>query len=75
MLNSGYSKKIHFLENNISSFTNIGNGKQNFNLDSIANCNSIYFYGVLNDKINGDYNKLPSKKIRKYKLFNWIKTN
>ena len=27
MLNSGYSKKINFLENNISSFTNIGNGK------------------------------------------------
>ena len=62
MLNSGYSKKINFLENNISSFTNIGNGKQNFNLDSIANCNSIYFYGVLNDRINGDFYKLPNRK-------------
>ena len=61
MLNSGYSKKINFLENNIRKFTNIQNGKQNFNLDSIANCNSIYFYGVLNDRINGDYYKLPSK--------------
>ena len=28
MLNSGYSKKINFLDNNISSFTNIGNGKK-----------------------------------------------
>ena len=62
MLNSGYSKKINFLENNIRSFTNIGNGKQNFNLNSISNCNSIYFYGVLNDRINGDYYKLPNKK-------------
>ena len=61
MLNSGYSKKINFLENNVRVFTNIQNGKQNFNLDSIANCNSIYFYGVLNDRINGDYYKLPSK--------------
>ena len=62
MLNSGYSKKINFLENNIKKFTNIQNGKQNFNLDSIANCNSIYFYGVLNDRINGNFYKLPSKK-------------
>ena len=61
MLNSGYSKKI-FLENNIRKFTNIQNGKQNFNLDSIANCNSIYFYGVLNDRIHGDFYKLPHKK-------------
>ena len=62
MLNSGYSKKINFLENNISSFTNIGNGKQKFNLDSISNCNSIYFHGVLNDRINGNFYKLPNKK-------------
>ena len=26
MLNSGYSKKIYFLENNVSEFTNIQNG-------------------------------------------------
>ena len=62
MLNSGYSKKINFLENNVRKFTNIQNGKQNFNLDSISNFNSIYFYGVLNDRINGDFYKLPNKK-------------
>ena len=62
MLNAGYSKKINFLENNVRKFTNIQNGKQNFNLDSISNCNSIYFYGVLNDRINGDFYKLPNKK-------------
>ena len=28
MLNSGYTKKINFLENNIRKFTNIQNGKQ-----------------------------------------------
>ena len=61
MLNSGYIKKINFLENNVRKFTNIANGKQNFNLDSISNCNSIYFYGVLNDRINGNFYKLPSK--------------
>ena len=61
MLNSGYTKKINFLENNVRKFTNIQNGKQNFNLDSIANCNSIYFYGVLNDRIDGNFYKLPSK--------------
>ena len=62
MLNSGYTKNINFLENNERTYTNIGNGKQKFNLDSISNCNSIYFYGVLNDRINGDFYKLPSKK-------------
>ena len=51
MINSGYSKKITYLENNVIEFTNIQNGKQKFNLDSIANCNSIYFYGVSDDRI------------------------
>ena len=36
--------------------------EKNFNLDRISNCNSIYFYGVLNDRINGDFYKLPNKK-------------
>ena len=62
MLNTNYTKKINFLENNVRKFTNIQNGKQNFNLDSIANCNSIYFYGVLNNRIDGDFYKLPNKK-------------
>ena len=57
MLNSGYSKKINFLENNEREFTNIQKGKQKFNVDSIPNCNSIYFYGVLNDRINGNFYK------------------
>ena len=64
MLNSGYSKKINFLENSIRSFTNIQNGEQNLNLNSIANCKSIYIYGVLNDRINGDYYKLPNKRFK-----------
>ena len=62
MLNSGYSKKINFLENNVRKFTNIQRGKHQFNLDSISNCNSIYFYGVLNNRIGGDFYKLPNKK-------------
>ena len=62
MLNSGYSKKMIFLENNARKFTNIQSGKHQFNLDSISNCNSIYFYGVLNNRIDGDFYKLPNKK-------------
>ena len=62
MLNTGYSKKIIFLKNNVRTYTNIQNGKQTFNLDSISNCNSIYFYGVINNRINGDFYKLPNKK-------------
>ena len=62
MLNSGYSKKMNFLEYNVRTYTDIQNGKQKFDLDSIANCNSIYFYKVLNDRINGDFYKLPNKK-------------
>ena len=69
MLNSGYSKKINFLENKVRIFTNIQNGKQQFNLNSISNCNSIYFYGVLNDRINGDFYELPNKN-SKCRLFN-----
>ena len=69
MLNSGHTKKINFLENKVRKFTDIQNGKQNFNLDSISNCNSIYFYGVLNDRINGDFYKLPSKKFENINCF------
>ena len=64
MLNSGYSKKINYLENNLRKFTNIQNGKQKFNLDIISNCNSTYFYGVLNSRIRGDYYKSASKNLK-----------
>ena len=64
MVNSGYSKKINYLENKMREFTNILNGKQKFNLDTIASCNSIYFYGVLQTRIIGDYYKLPSKNFK-----------
>ena len=64
MLNSGYSKKMNYLENNLIKFTNIKNGKQKFNLNTIANCNSIYFYGVLQTRITGDYYKLPNKNFK-----------
>ena len=63
MLNFGYSKKINYLENSVREFTNIQNGKQKFNLDTIANCNSIYLYGVLNSRINGNFYKLPKVRV------------
>ena len=64
MLNSGYSKNINYLENNLRKLTDIQNGKQNFNLDTIENCNSIYFYGVLSTRITGNYYKLPNKNFK-----------
>ena len=64
MPNSGYSKKINYLENNVREFTNVENGKQKFNLDTIANCNSMYFYGVLNSRLNENFYKLPNKTFK-----------
>ena len=62
MLESGYIKKINFLENNVREFTNIANGKQDFNIYNVRNCNSLYFYGILKERINGNLYKLPNKQ-------------
>ena len=64
MLHTGYIKKINFLENTIRIFENIPNGRQDFHLTHIRDCNSVYFYGVLNSRINGDYYRLPNKKFK-----------
>ena len=58
MLDNGYTKKINFLENNVRNFTNIANGNQDFNINNVRNCNSLYFYGILNTRIEGNLYKL-----------------
>ena len=64
MLDSVYTKKINFLENNLRKFTNITNGNQDFNIHNVRNCNSLYFYGILNTRLNGNEYKLPNKQLK-----------
>ena len=64
MLDSGYTKKINFLENNLRKFTSITNGNQDFNIHYVRNCNSLYFYGILNTKFDGKEYKLPNKQFK-----------
>ena len=51
MIDDGYSKKINYQENNIRTFTNIANGDQDFGIHNVRNCNSLYFYGVVNTRV------------------------
>ena len=53
---------MNFLENNVRKFTNIANGNHDFNIHNVRNCNSLYFYGILNTRIEGNLYKLPNKK-------------
>ena len=69
MLASGYTKKINFLENNVRKFTNITNGNQDFNIHNVRNCNSLYFCGILNTRIDGNLYKLPNKAFKNINCF------
>ena len=62
MIENGYIKKINFLENNVRKFTDIANGNQDFNIHNDRNCNSLYFYGILNTRIEVNLYKLPNKQ-------------
>ena len=64
MLDNGYTKKINFLEDNVRKFTNIANGNQDSNIHNVRNCNSLYFYGILNTRIEGNLYKLPNKQFK-----------
>ena len=66
MLNDGYSKNINFLE----SHTRIFNDKmseinENFYVNNVQNCNSVYMYGILNTNKEGLKYDLPSVKFEK----------
>ena len=61
MNDNGYTKKINYLENNIRTFTNIRDGSQDFAIDNIRNCNSLYFYGVVNTRVTNNQYQTPNK--------------
>ena len=66
MLNDGYSKTINFLE----CHTRIFNGKmseinENFYVNNVQNCDSVYMYGILNTHKEGLKYELPSVKFEK----------
>ena len=63
MLNDGYTKSINFLENHVRIFddkmSEIG---ENFYINNVKNCDSVYMYGVLNsNRVVLNYD-LPSIK-------------
>ena len=64
MLDNGYTKKFNFLENNVRKFTNIADGNHDFNIHNVRNCNSLYFYGILNTRIECNLYKLPNKQFK-----------
>ena len=62
MIDTGYTKKINYLENNVCIFHNITNGSQDLNILNVRNCDSLYFYGVLNTRVTQNHYQLPSKQ-------------
>ena len=63
MLNEGYTKSINFLENH----TRIFDGKmseinENFYINNVRNCDSVYIYGILDANKEGLNYDLPSVK-------------
>ena len=65
MIDTGYTKKINYLENNIRTFTNIANGDQDFGIHNVRNCNSLYFYGVANTRVTNNQYQTPNKNFNK----------
>ena len=61
MIDNGYTKKIIYLENNIRTFTTVGNGDQDFGIHNVRNCNILYFYGVLNTRVTQNHYQTPNK--------------
>ena len=66
MLNDGYSKTINFLE----SHTRIFNDKmseinENFYVNNVRNCDSVYMYGILDTNKEGLKYDMPSVKFEK----------
>ena len=66
ILNDGYTKNINFLE----SHTRIFNDKmfeinENFYVNNVQNCDSVYIYGILDTNKEGLKYDLPSVKFEK----------
>ena len=63
MLDSGYSKTINFLECHTRIFNDkMSEINENFNVNNVQNCDSVYMYGILNTNKEGLKYDLPSVK-------------
>ena len=66
MLNEGYTKNINFLECHTRIFNNkMSEINENFYVNNVQNCDSVYMYGILNTNKEGLRYDLPSVKFEK----------
>ena len=66
MLNDGYSKTINFLECHTRNFNDkMSEINENFYVNIVQNCDSVYMYGILNTNKEGLKYDLPSVKFEK----------
>ena len=66
MLNNGYSKNINFLECHTRIFNDkMSEINENFYVNNVQNCDSVYMYGILNTNKEGLKYDLPSVKFEK----------
>ena len=63
MLNDGYSKTINFLECHTRIFNDkMSEINENFYVNNVQNCDSVYVYSILNTNKEGLHYDLPSVK-------------
>ena len=66
MLNDGYSKNINFLECHTRIFNDkMSEINENFYVNNVQNCDSVYMYAILNTNKQGLRYDLPSVKFEK----------
>ena len=66
MLNDGYSKTINFLECHTRIFNDkMSEINENFYVNNVQNCDSVYIYGILDTNKEGLKYDLPSVKFEK----------
>ena len=66
MLNDGYTKNINFLECHTRIFNDkMSEINENFYVNYVQNCDSVYMYGILNTNKEGLKYDLPSVKFEK----------
>ena len=66
MLNEGYIKNINFLECHTRIFNDkMSEINENFYVNNVQNCDSVYMYGILNTNKEGLRYDLPSVKFEK----------
>ena len=66
ILNDGYSKTINFLECHTRIFNDkMSEINENFYVNNVQNCDSVYMYGILNTNKEGLKYDLPSVKFEK----------